>query len=101
MIFFFVLPIFYGVIMDGHPIFQSWWIPAHSKYWMPIHYDTIEDGQNKKSHLLSSKFLIQHSFHPISSDVQQCMDKTECSRTEFAVVAVQISNITCENIRNG
>ena len=20
----------------------------HSKYWMPIHYDTIEDGQNKK-----------------------------------------------------
>ena len=21
----------------------------HSKYWMPIHYDTIEDGQNKKS----------------------------------------------------
>ena len=27
----------------------------HSKYWMPIHYDTIEDGQNKKSHLLFSK----------------------------------------------
>ena len=26
----------------------------HSKYWMPIHYDTIEDGQNKKSHLLFS-----------------------------------------------
>ena len=23
---------------------------------MPIHYDTIEDGQNKKSHLLFSKF---------------------------------------------
>ena len=28
----------------------------HSKYWMPIHYDTIEDGQNKKSHLLFSKY---------------------------------------------
>ena len=27
----------------------------HSKYWMPIHYDTIEDGQNKQSHLLFSK----------------------------------------------
>ena len=27
----------------------------HSKYWMPIHYDTIEDGQNKKFHLLFSK----------------------------------------------
>ena len=27
----------------------------HSKYWIPIHYDTIEDGQNKKSHLLFSK----------------------------------------------
>ena len=24
------------------------------EYWMPIHYDTIEDGQNKKSHLLFS-----------------------------------------------
>ena len=45
----FVLPIFNRVIMNGHPIFQSWWIPAHSKYCMPIHYDTIEDGQNKSS----------------------------------------------------
>ena len=27
----------------------------HSKYLKPIHYDTIEDGQNKKSHLLFSK----------------------------------------------
>ena len=26
----------------------------HSKYWMPIHYDTIEDGQNKTSHRLFS-----------------------------------------------
>ena len=23
----------------------------HSKYWMSIHYDIIEDGQNKTSHL--------------------------------------------------
>ena len=30
----------------------------HSKYWMPIHYDTIEDGQNKKSHLLFSKWKL-------------------------------------------
>ena len=28
------------------------------KYWMLIHYDTIEDGQNKKSHLLFS-FLVR------------------------------------------
>ena len=27
----------------------------HSKYWVPIHYDTIKDEQNKKSHLLFSK----------------------------------------------
>ena len=46
----FVLPIFDGVIMDGHP--------PRLKYWMPIHYDTIEDGQNKKSHLLFS-FLVR------------------------------------------
>ena len=25
---FFVLPIFNGVIVDWHPIFLSWWIPA-------------------------------------------------------------------------
>ena len=30
----------------------------HSKYWMPNHYDTIEDGQNKKSHLLFSNYII-------------------------------------------
>ena len=29
----------------------------HSKYWMPINYDTIEDGQNKKFHLLFSKYF--------------------------------------------
>ena len=28
----------------------------HSKYWMSIHYDIIEDGQNKTSHLLFSKY---------------------------------------------
>ena len=32
--------------------------PPRLKYWMPIHYDTIEDGQNKKSHLLLS-FLVR------------------------------------------
>ena len=54
---FFVLPIFDGVIMDGHPIF--WVVDApRFKYWMPIHYDTIEDRQNKKSHLLCS-FLVR------------------------------------------
>ena len=30
----------------------------HSKYCMPIHYDTIEDGQNKTSHCLFS-FLVR------------------------------------------
>ena len=29
----------------------------HSKYQMPIHYNTIDDGQNKKSHRLFSNFL--------------------------------------------
>ena len=47
--------------MDGHPIFlivvdTVYAGIQHSKYWMPIHYDTIEDGQNKKSHLLFSKY---------------------------------------------
>ena len=45
----FVVTIFDGVIMDGHP---------RLKYCMPVHYDTIEDGQNKKAHLLFS-FLVR------------------------------------------
>ena len=40
----------------------------HSKYWMPIHYDTIEDGQNKKSHLLFSKLK---SYSLYNSSCQQ------------------------------
>ena len=55
---FFVLPIFDGVTMDGHPIFWVVDAPPRLKYCMPIHYDTIEDGQNKKSHLLFS-FLVR------------------------------------------
>ena len=47
------VPIFDGVIMDEDPIFE-WRL----KYWMPIHYDNIEDGQNKKSDLLFS-FLVR------------------------------------------
>ena len=41
----------------------------HSKYWMPIHYDTIEDGQNKQSHLLFfnwediDELLVSYKFH--------------------------------------
>ena len=45
--------------MDGYPIFWvsgECWHRLQLKYWMPIHYDTIED--NKKFHLLLS-FLIR------------------------------------------
>ena len=28
----------------------------HSKYWMPVCYDTIEDEQSKTSHLLFSNY---------------------------------------------
>ena len=51
---FVVLPIFDGVIMDENPLIILIVVDTgyagthHSKYWMPIHYDTIEDGQNKK-----------------------------------------------------
>ena len=56
----FVLPIFDGVIINGHPICSvvDVAVPPQLKYWMPIHYDTIEDEQNKKSHLLFS-FLVK------------------------------------------
>ena len=33
------------------------WHPPQLKYWMPIHYDTIKNGQNKKSHLLFSNYI--------------------------------------------
>ena len=50
-------------IMDGHPIFQFMVDTGctgihHSKYWMPIHYDTIEDGQNKTSHRFFSNYFL-------------------------------------------
>ena len=32
----------------------------YSKYWMSIHYDTIEDGQNKKSNVLFSKCVLRY-----------------------------------------
>ena len=35
----------------------------HSKYWMSIHYDTIEDGRIKKSHLLFSNSPFLAEFH--------------------------------------
>ena len=50
---FFVLPIFDGVIMDGWMGRSRY--PPRLKYRMPIHNDTIEDGQNKK---ISSIILI-------------------------------------------
>ena len=36
----------------------------YSKYWMLIHYDAIEDGQNKKSNLLFSNFGFNLNFKP-------------------------------------
>ena len=38
-------------IMDGHPIFWVVDQPVSTtiKYWMPIHYDTIKNGQKKIS----------------------------------------------------
>ena len=39
----FVLLIFDGVIMDGHPLHKSL-----CKISDAIHYDTVEDEQNKK-----------------------------------------------------
>ena len=48
----FVLPIFDGVIIVVDTGYAG---IHHSKFWRPIHYDTIEDGQNKNPHLLFSK----------------------------------------------
>ena len=45
---FFVLPIFDGVIIVVDTSYAG---IHHSNYLMPIQYDTIEYGQNKKSHL--------------------------------------------------
>ena len=44
----------------------------HSKYWMPIHYDTIEDGQNKQSHLLFSNCLLVKRPLPGSVSTHLC-----------------------------
>ena len=55
----YVLPIFDGVLMDGHPIF---WVVdagvAGIEIFVAIHYDTIQDGQNKKFSSLIYLILI-------------------------------------------
>ena len=40
--------------MDGHPI-----LSPQLKYWMPIHYDTIEYGQKKKISSFIRSFLVR------------------------------------------
>ena len=57
------------VLFRGDFRCKSWWIVVdtgyagihHLKYGMPIHYDTIGDGQNKKSHLLFSNLYLKNS----------------------------------------
>ena len=46
---FFILPTFDDVIMDGHPIFQSWWYASihHPKYWMPSIITPSEMGKTE------------------------------------------------------
>ena len=45
-----VLPVFNGVIIDGHPIYILIVVDTgyagihHSKYWIPIYCNTIADG---------------------------------------------------------
>ena len=46
-----VIPKYCEIMTDLY--LKVWWI--FWIYWMPIHYDAIEDGQNKKLHLLFSK----------------------------------------------
>ena len=36
----------------------------HSKYWIPIHSDTMGYGQNNKLHLLFSKHNAHHNSYP-------------------------------------
>ena len=49
--------------MERHPMLSGECrlsrYPPRLKYRMPIHYDTVEDGQNKKSHLLFSFLVIR------------------------------------------
>ena len=52
---FFALPIFGGVIMNAHLASNVF---PRLKYWTHVHFDIIEDGQNKTSHLLFS-FLVR------------------------------------------
>ena len=53
---FFVLPIFDGVIMDGHPIFQLWWMPTCQNIGCLSIMTPSKMGKTKKSHLLFSNF---------------------------------------------
>ena len=44
---------------------------------MPIHYDTIEDGQNKKSHLLFSKWKYDTSLCTVTKTLRSQVDRVD------------------------
>ena len=56
----------------------------HSKYWMRIHDDTIEDGQNKTSHHLFSNcfFSLSNPGNIQPSDCDDCTPGKYCAGTE-------------------
>ena len=78
---FFILPILDGVIMNGYPIFKSWWMPAYPHLKMLIlcpdakrgtidlrNSDIINDKYSMPSHLFSC--IISHTPINSISDVQ-------------------------------
>ena len=61
----------------------------HSKYWMPIHYDTIEDGQNKNLifYSLSKENLVSknHKFWGSSGEKWDFTHKKESFGDKIAI----------------
>ena len=67
----------------------------HSKYWMHIHYDTIEDGQDKQSHVLFLEQIYFFKFKNYVSNKKQT--HTHTHKTKQNKTKTKKQNKTKEN----
>ena len=63
----------------------------HSKYWMPIHYDKIEDGQNKTSHHLFSN----NQPHKFDLDMYVPQISIRRLRTKLSPLSINVQQSPC------
>ena len=71
--------------------------PQGLKYWMPIQYDTIEDGQNKKLIIFYSLIEIHMQFFVCLSWCPLSYDSTSESSKNLETFRVYLPSLTLKH----